>query len=121
MGSIEPNYKIQYRVTPQKKERKKKKKNPSLLSKLNSLASTFSVLTKCPGLLAVYFFNANRLLCFPHRFVNRGFWRKTFHSLNRGGNQEILFAFMEKIEAGGELNCMSRGLGCDDKAAAAGK
>lgn len=25
---------------------------------------------------------------------------------------------MEKIEAGGELNCMSRGLGCDDKAAA---
>lgn len=24
----------------------------------------------------------------------------------------------KKIEAGGELNCMSRGLGCDDKAAA---
>lgn len=31
-------------------------------------------LPKCPGLLAVYFFNANRLLCFPHRFLNRGFW-----------------------------------------------
>lgn len=35
-----------------------------------------------------------------------------------GENQEILLASVEKIEAGGELNCMSRGLGCDDKAAA---
>lgn len=65
MGSIEPNCKIQYRVT-----------QPPLYSKLHSLAFTFSVLTKCIGLLALYPFNANRLLCVFSRFLNSGFWAR---------------------------------------------
>lgn len=52
-------------------------KNPPLYSKLHSLAFTFSVLTKCIALLALYPFNANRLLCvFPPRFLNSGFWAR---------------------------------------------
>lgn len=66
-------------------------------------------------------FNAGRFTrCFLARFLNSGFWaRGRLCAVSIGGeNQEILLASVEKIEAGGELNCMSRGLGCDDKAAA---
>lgn len=66
-------------------------------------------------------FSTNDFLCIFPSALFSSFWaRMRLYTVSIGGeNQEILFAFLgKKIEAGGELNCMSRGSECDDKAAA---
>lgn len=67
-------------------------------------------------------FSANDLLCIFPPALFSSFWGKseTLHSLNRWRKSRDLvrLSWEKKIEAGGELNCMSRGSGCDDKAAA---
>lgn len=70
--------------------------------------------------LALYHLSANSLPCFPHRFLNRGFWaRGRLYTVSIGEKiKRSCSPSWKKIEAGGELNCMSRDLGWDDKAAA---
>lgn len=57
---------------------------------------------------------------FSPRFLNSGFWaRGRLYTVSIGEKiKRSCSPSWKKIEAGGELNCMSRGLGCDDKAAA---
>lgn len=59
-------------------------------------------------------------VCFPPRFLNSGFWaRGRLYTVWIGEKiKRSCTPSWKKIEARGELNCMSRGLGCDDKAAA---
>lgn len=71
-----------------------------------------SVYIHCPWLYMSFECKPSTLS--PSRFLNSGFWaRGRLYTVSIGGeNQEILFAFLgkKKIEAGGELNCLSRGL-----------
>lgn len=73
----------------------------------------------------VYFLN-QIVHCLPSiGSLNRSFWavQEGFPHSETGEKikRSCSPPWKKKIEAGGELNCMSRDFGCDDKAAAAGK
>lgn len=95
-----------------------KKKN--LHSKIHSWVLIFCVFTKFIVLWLYILSMQTVYSVFSTSFVNSGFWaRGRLYTVSIGEKiKRSCSPSWKKIEAGGELNCTRRGLGCDDKAAA---